>query len=217
MPGWRPDLLERFWIRCSQRIAAVRDVVRALVGQEEREGRLDQLTDLVKRTWTGGAEEGLEFGKGHLDRIEVGTVGREKPQPRARLFDRDPHLGLLVHGEVIEHHDVAGAQRRDQDLLDVRAERHRIDRAVEDGGGGQGCRSQGRDQRVRLPMPAGRVVDSARAARTARIATQEIRRDARLVDKDERPRVVQGLRVAPAPPFSGDVGASLFAGVYRFF
>jgi len=89
--------------------------------------------------------------------------------------------------------------------------------AVEDGGGGQGCRSQGRDQRVRLPMPAGRVVDSARAARTARIATQEIRRDARLVDKDERPRVVQGLRVAPAPPFSGDVGASLFAGVYRFF
>jgi hypothetical protein len=38
---------------------------------------------------------------------------------RARLFNGELHGRLLVHGEVIEHHDVAGPQRRDEHLLDV--------------------------------------------------------------------------------------------------
>jgi len=122
-----------------------------------------------------------------------------------------------VHREVVEHDNVSWPQGRHEDLLDVGAERHGVDRAVENGGGGQGRRPQGRDERVRLPMPARRVIDGARAARAARIATQQLRRDARFVDKDKRPRVVKGLRVAPAPPLSGDVGAALFVGVNRFF
>ena len=38
---------------------------------------------------------------------------------RARLLDRGPHLGLLVDREVVEHDDIAGAQRRHQHLFDV--------------------------------------------------------------------------------------------------
>jgi len=38
-----------------------------------------------------------------------------------------------VHREVIEHHDVAGAERRHPHLLDVGEEGGVVERAVEDG------------------------------------------------------------------------------------
>ena len=113
------------------------DVVRALVRQEEAERRRHQLAYVLERAGAERSEEGLQFGKRLFDRIEVGAVGREKPQARADVFDRRPHLGLLVHGKIIEHHHIARPQRRDQDLLDIGAEGHGIDRPIEDGGGGE--------------------------------------------------------------------------------
>jgi hypothetical protein len=61
------------------------------------------------------------------------------------------------------------------------------------------------------------VIAGACPPRTARVAAEEIRRDARFVHEDKRPRIVEGLRLTPATPLCGDVGAMLLAGVYRFF
>lgn len=66
-------------------------------------------------------------------------------------------------------------------------------------------------------MTAGRVIVEARAPRTAAVASQEIGRDAALVEKHVLPRIVQRLPVPPLPPLPGDVSAPLFVGVYRFF
>ena len=63
------------------------DVVRALIGREEREGHGHQFADVVERAWTRGAEEGLQFGERLFDRIEVGTIGREKSQERTSLLN----------------------------------------------------------------------------------------------------------------------------------
>ena len=52
----------------------------------------------------------------------------------ARAFDRRPHRRLFMHGQVVEHHDIARPQGRHQDLLDVGQERRIIDRPVEHGG-----------------------------------------------------------------------------------
>jgi hypothetical protein len=68
-----------------------------------------------------------------------------------------------------------------------------------------------------LPVSARGVIDGARPAWAARIAPQQIGRHARFVDEDKRARVVQRLRRPPLAPVSRDVGATLFAGVYRFF
>jgi len=73
------------------------------------------------------------------------------------------------------------------------------------------------DDRVRLPMTAGRVIAQADAAETAPVAAQEIGGDAAFIDKDILAGVAQWQAVAPAAPLSGDVGAPLFVGVYRFF
>jgi hypothetical protein len=70
---------------------------------------------------------------------------------------------------------------------------------------------------VGLPMPTRRVIPHAVPARTAAIAPQQIRRDARFVEEDVAAGVVQPLGVLPVPARRGDVRAPLLGGVYRFF
>ena len=73
------------------------------------------------------------------------------------------------------------------------------------------------DDRVRLPVTAGRVVAEPRAARTPAVAPQQIGRDAAFIKKNVLAHVAHGLPLAPAVTLSDDVGTALFVGVYRFF
>jgi hypothetical protein len=56
-----------------------------------------------------------------------------------------------------------------------------------------------------------------RAAEAATIPAQEIGGDTTLVEEDVVAHITQRLRIAPLAPRGGDVRASLFVGVYRFF
>ena len=146
------------------------DVVCAFIRHEERERRPHQLADVVERARPGGTEERFQFGERHFDRIEVGTVGREKAELRTGLLNGRAHLGLLVDREIVEHDDIASAQRGHEHLLDVGAERGVVDRPVEHGGRGQFRGAQGRDDGVRLPMAAGRVIANPCSAQAAGVA-----------------------------------------------
>jgi hypothetical protein len=55
------------------------------------------------------------------------------------------------------------------------------------------------------------------SARTAAIAAQQIGRDARFVEEDIAPRIMQRQRVLPPAARRRDVRTPLFVGVYRFF
>ena len=122
-----------------------------------------------------------------------------------------------MHGEVVEDDDVAGPQRGDEDLLDIGEKRGVVDRSVEDGRRREAVDAQRRDDRMRLPMPARRVIAEPQPARAPSIATEQIRRDTRFVDEDVAARIVQRQRVLPAPSGGGDIRAPLFVGEYRFF
>lgn len=135
----------------------------------------------------------------------------------ARLFDRGPDLGLLVHGQVIEHDDIARPQRGHQHLFDVGEKTRTIDGAIEDRWRAQPLQAKGGDHRVRLPVTAGRVVGEACAARTPPIASHEIGGDTAFIEKDVLADIAERLPFAPAPTVSGDIGPPLFIGVYRFF
>jgi hypothetical protein len=89
----------------------------------------------------------------------------------ADLPDRDPHLGLLVRGEVVEHHDIARVQRRHQHLFDVREKTWTIDRPVEDCRRGKTLETQRGNNSVRMPMTAGRVIPESSAARAPAVTT----------------------------------------------
>ena len=193
------------------------DVIPTLGRREECERGRGERGDLVEGTRARGPHERFQFRERHLDRVEVGTVGRQKADLRARGFDGCAHLGLFVDSEIVEHHDITASQGRGQHLLDVGPKACVIDGPIKDGRRRQAGGPQRRHDRVRLPMPAGRVIAQAHAAETAPVAAQQIGRNAAFIDEDVLPRVAQRQPIAPATPLSGDVGAALFVGVKRFF
>ena len=110
-----------------------------------------------------------------------------------------------------------GAQRGQQDLLDVGEECRLVDRPIEDRGRREPVETQAGDHGVRLPMAARRVVVQTRAARTAAIASQQIGGDAALIEKDVLAHIAQRLPRPPLATRRGDIRTTLFVGVYGFF
>jgi hypothetical protein len=211
-----PDL-ERFSQLYGKAIAAVLDVIATFGGREQRQGQRHQLDDLIKGARLEGAQKRFEFRERLFDRIEIRTVRGEEPEPRAGALDRDADLRLLVDREVVHDDDIAGAQRRDEDLVDVGEEADVIDRPVKHRGGRHAVEAQRGNDRARGPVTARGVVVEPEPARTAPVAAEQIGRDAALIKKHVLPRIAQGEPGTPLAPVSRDVGAALFVGVNRFF
>jgi hypothetical protein len=122
-----------------------------------------------------------------------------------------------MHRQVVEHDDIAGPQRWHQDLFDVREKRWAIDGPIEDRGRRQSIEAQSRNDRMRLPMTTRRVVMQAGATGAAPIATQQIGRDAALIEKDVLADIAQWLPRLPLAARCGNIRTTLFVGVYGFF
>ena len=54
------------------------------------------------------AQDVFELGEGLFDRVEIGAVGRGKPNFGSGGFNCDFDGGALVSAEVVHDHDVAG-------------------------------------------------------------------------------------------------------------
>ena len=57
----------------------------------------------------------LGLGEGVLDRVEIGRVRRQEDEVSPGRLDERSGFGALVHAEVVQDHDLAWSQRRDQD------------------------------------------------------------------------------------------------------
>jgi hypothetical protein len=193
------------------------DEISAFRGREEAQRDGDQVADLVKGPGARGPDERFQFREGQFDRIEIRAVGRQEAEVGTDGFDRRAHRGLFVDGEVVEHHHVARAQRGHQDLIDVGEKHRRVDRSVEHRRGPEAVEAQGRDDGVRLPMTAGRVITEAGTAPTAAVPAQQIRRHAAFIQKHILRHVAERLPGLPLAPGRGDIRPALLVGVYRFF
>lgn len=162
-------------------------------------------------------QQGFEFGETQFDRIEIGTVGREKPQRRADGFDGLPRGQTLVHGEVIQDDEVAGRQRRHQRLLDVGEKTRAIERPIKQHRRGHAGDPQGAETGGRVPPPIGRVIDDAFARAAAPVATDQVGAHGRLVEKHQSGRIEARRGRGPRGPRDHDVSAPLFGRAYRFF
>jgi hypothetical protein len=193
------------------------DEIPTLIWRKQLERDRHELDDVVEAAWPHCPQKRLQLRERHFDRIEVGTVRREESEPSTGAFNRGQHFWLFVRRQVVEDDNIAGPQCRDEDLFDIREERGVINGAVEDRGRHQSVDAQPSDHRVRLPMPARRVIAEAHAAGAAAIAAQQIGRHARFIDEDVGPRVVERLRGVPLATGRRDVRPALFVGVYGFF
>ena len=192
-------------------------VVAALGRFEARQTRADGGPQHLARTTARLPQDRFQLRKRVLDRIQIGTVFREKPEAGAGVFDRVADGQALVARQVVHDDDVAGGERRHQDLLDVREEACAINRAIKDGRGGEARHAQRREKRRRVPAPIGRVVGHPRPVQPATIAANQIRPDATFIEKDEAGGIEGGRRRVPGDPGEDDVSAIVFRRAYRFF
>ena len=126
-------------------------------------------------------------------------------------------IRVSMDGDAIEDDDVPTAQRRHQDLVDIRAKAGVVDRSIEDRRRRDAVGPERGDHRVRLPMPARRVIDGVAChADCDRIGAAN-----RWSRRIHRGRCTAAHRAAaanlPAAALSDDVGSPLLFGVDGFF
>ena len=76
------------------------------------------------------SEHGFETREGLLDRIEVGTIGRQEAECCTGRFDPFAHRVALVARQIVHDDDVAGPQFGHEDLSDIGLEPLAIDGAI---------------------------------------------------------------------------------------
>ena len=123
----------------------------------------------VEGSGGGFAQQGFEFGEPLLDRVEIGTVGRQVEEAGFGVFDRRSDALDLVARQIVEDNDVAWLKLGNEELLDPGAELFSVDRAVEGARRDETVLPQRADEGGRLPMaPGNRRRRGARRAEIGR-------------------------------------------------
>ena len=193
------------------------DVVAALGWSEAGDTLAQQGPERLDRPTARGPHQRFEFREAQFDRVEIRTVRRQVPQRGARGLDQTLDAVDVMGGEVVGDDDVARRERGDQDLFDVGEKTVTVHRAVDHARRGQPRDAQAGDKRAGLPPRERRVIADAVAPQAAAVPAQEIRGDARFIEKDEARRVPRRRRGLPPLPRGRDIGPVVFGRAYRLF
>jgi len=120
------------------------------------------------------SQQRLELCEGVLDGIEIGTVGRKVEKVCAGGFDQFAHSRPLVAGEIVHDHDVAHAQFRNENLLDVGLEGQTVDRSVDHERRDEATQRQRSDEGRRFPMSIRNADPQPLAARRTTITARHV-------------------------------------------
>ena len=113
------------------RISCVSEVGGAFACGEAFEDIGGGVGDGVVGARFGFSQPIFEFREDLLDRVEVRGVFREEDEASSDVADRLPHGLAFVRAEIVEDHDIAGLQRRDEELFDIGVEALAVDGPVE--------------------------------------------------------------------------------------
>ena len=149
--------------------------------------------DVVDGALLGGAHPVLDLGEGLFDRIEVGGIWRQIPEPCAGDFDQAAQGSRLVAAKIVHDDDVARLKLRDENLLNIGAEAFAVDWAVEQARGGETVTAQGAKECQRPPMTMWREAPHPLAFWPPSAQWSHVGLDPGLVDKDQASRVEVGL------------------------
>jgi hypothetical protein len=185
------------------------------------EEAIEQVADAVDERIDGSgrflAQQRLELGERHLDRVHVGTVGRQVEDLGATLGDCLANTCNLVRGQIVEDHDVAAPERGSEDVLDVGSECIAIHRSVEHPRRGHAGQAQPGDKGHGLPVPERRAVPATFSDWRPAIEARHLRVDPGLVEEDEALRIDERLRCSPQFAPRGDVRPVLLGRAQCFF
>ena len=173
--------------------------------------------DLLEATGVCLSQECLELGERLLDRVQVGTVGRQIEQLGTRRPDRSPYGRGLMAAEIVHHHDVAWPQGWDQELHHPGEETLGVDGAIQDARRGDAITSQPGHEGECLALAVGHFGDQALTSGAATVHAGHVRLRPGLVNEDQTGRTNLALPLLPLPPPPRDISAVLLAGAQAFF
>ena len=163
------------------------------------------------------AQARFALGKDLFDGIKIGAVRGQGKQLRAGRLNRLADPGHFMTGQIVQDDRVARAERGGQHLFDIGDEARAIERAVEDGGGGQLVGAEGGNEGGGLPVAVGDFRHEAGATPTPPIAARHLRLERGLIEEDEAGAVELSRLGAPVLPGRDDIRPSLFGGAQDFF
>jgi len=167
--------------------------------------------------FVGLAEQGLEFGKDHLNRIEVRTVGRQEQQMCLGVAYSPTHGNAFVAAQVVEHDDVARPQGRHKELCHPCQEQAAVDGTVEHAGCNKPVGPQCGQERHGRPARVRHRGDQTLPTQGSAMGAGHVGLGPGLVDEDQARRVNAVLVALPPLALAGDVGAVLLGGAQSFF
>src|SRR5665213_336758 len=113
--------------------------------------------------------------------------------------------------------DVAGLERRHEELFDIGFEAFAVDRSIKDARRIDTVVPQGRKECECLPMPVRRLPVQALPSLSPATGTDHIGLGPGLIDEDKAAGINFSLMFFPACPSARDVGPVLLGGQQRFF
>ncbi len=193
------------------------EVVGAFAGCELFEQDADAVPDVSDGSFIGLSQQGLELGEHHLDRVQVGAVGRQEQEVCAGSADGAANIDALVATKVVEDHDIAGPERWCEELLNPGEEDRAVDRAIDNAGCLDAVRAQGCEEGQRLAVSVWYSRDEALAPRGTAVGAGHVGLGPGLIDEHQARRVDAALIAAPTLALARDVGPMLLGGVQAFF
>ena len=193
------------------------DIVGTLCRGDGGEGRPYRRPQAGHRARGDGPPARFQFCKDLFDGIAVWAVGGQVEQMRTSRLDRVAHPSHFMARQIVHDDIVARVEGGGEDLFARGHDARAIDRAVEDGGGGELVCPQGGNDRGCLPVAVGDFRHEAGPTSTPAIPARPLRLESGLVQEDEPlPVPVPGLR-PPVPPSRYAVRPGLCGGVQDFF
>jgi hypothetical protein len=163
------------------------------------------------------SQQGFELGEDLLDRIEVGRVFRQEHEACANVPDCPSHGLPLVGAEIVEDHNVARLEGRDEELFDIGVEAFAIDRSVEQAGRINAVIAQGGKKRRGLPAAMRNLVDEPLALRRPAAQAGRVGLRPGLVDEHQALGIDAALIGSPSFAVAAYVGAILLTRDEGFF
>lgn len=159
----------------------------------------------------------LDLGEGLLDRVEVGRIRRQVPEPSSCGVDHLPNCRRFMRTQVVHDDDVARLESRHEKLLHPSAEACAIDRPVEHAGCGEPVVAQRSDEGQRAPVAVRSIAADTPAARAPAPQRRHVGLDPGFINEHQPSRIEARLQPPPALPSAGDVSACLFKGEQRLW
>ena len=166
---------------------------------------------------SGLAHQVLELGKNLFDWIEIRAVWRQEQELGTSAADRLADGGPFVTAQIIHDDDVAGRERRHQELLDILSKALAVDRLVEHAGSVDPITAERRQEGHRAPMAIRYFGMEPLTDRRPAAQRRHVGLGPGLVDEDEASRIKPALILLPLLASPGDRGPELFGGQHAFF